>query len=54
MSDAENGYTQDKMFKDPDFGCCNTDEWRPPSDMSETAMNHRRRISRGARDEDTR
>jgi hypothetical protein len=52
MDDIKKGYTQTPMYDDDPMEVYG-DPW-PPEDMSENAHNHRRRVRRNKRDENTR
>jgi hypothetical protein len=54
MDDIKKGYTQKPMYDDDPSEMSGLPEDWPPKDMSETGRNHRRRIDRNKRDENTR
>ena len=56
MDKAKDGYVRREMYDDmygAPYDIESVDEW-PPKDQSESASNHRRRIERNKRDENTR
>jgi hypothetical protein len=53
MDDIKKGYTRTPMYDDDPMEAYDEVSW-PPEDMSENASNHRRRVSRNKRNENTR